>query len=62
MRGLASWYLKGLPKSHEYKDRLSKVRTYQELVDILDEYQEIIREYQATKPEYNSPNLAEDIE
>ncbi|MDO4663558.1 MAG: tRNA dihydrouridine synthase DusB [Erysipelotrichaceae bacterium] len=53
MRGLASWYLKGLPKSHEYKDRLSKVRTYQELADILDEYQEVLREYQATKPEFN---------
>lgn len=59
MRGLASWYLKGLPKSHEYKDRLSKVRTYQELVDILDEYQQLIEQYQATKPEAPALDSAE---
>ncbi|MGM9959684.1 MAG: tRNA dihydrouridine synthase DusB [Allobaculum sp.] len=50
MRGLASWYLKGLPKSHEYKDRLSKVRTLQELEEILDEYRELIHQYQMSKP------------
>lgn len=51
MRGLASWYLKGLPKSHEYKDRLSKIRTYDELVTILDEYQKLIEDYQASHPD-----------
>ncbi len=47
MRGLASWYLKGLPKSHQYKDRLSKVRTYAELETILDEYKQAVKDFQA---------------
>lgn len=46
MRGLASWYLKGLPCSHEYKDRLSKIKTLQELEDILDDYEKRLQEYQ----------------
>ncbi len=44
MRGLASWYLKGLPGSRLYKDRLSKIRTYQELDEILTEYEAYLRE------------------
>lgn len=43
MRGLSSWYLKGLPYSHEYKDKLSKIQTYQELEDILTSYQERLK-------------------
>ena len=42
MRGLASWYLKGLPNSHMYKDRLSKVLTYDELVQILDDFVHVV--------------------
>lgn len=46
MRGLASWYLKGLPASRLYKDRLSKIRTYAELDEILTEYEDLLnREY-----------------
>lgn len=41
MRGLASWYLKGLPNSHVFKDRLSKIQTYEELVEILDDFTKI---------------------
>ena len=42
MRGLASWYLKGLPNSHIYKDRLSKVLTYAELEKILDDFIHVV--------------------
>ena len=41
MRGLASWYLKGLPNSHVFKDRLSKINTYDELVMILNEFENL---------------------
>lgn len=44
MRGLASWYLKGLPRSHAYKDRLSKITTYAQLDEILTEYEQVLRE------------------
>ena len=40
MRGLASWYLKGLPNSHVFKDKLSKIQTYTELCQILDDFKE----------------------
>lgn len=38
MRGLASWYLKGLPDSHAFKERLSKMNTLQDLDEILDAF------------------------
>lgn len=39
MRGLSGWYLKGLPQSHVFKERLSRINTLDELDAILDEYQ-----------------------
>ena len=38
MRGHAPWYLKGLKSSSYVKNRLSKINSYQELEEILDEY------------------------
>ena len=38
MRGLASWYLKGLRGAKKYKDRLSRIRTLEELETVLREY------------------------
>ncbi len=38
MRGHAVWYIKGLRFASQYKDRLSKVSTYSELCEILDDY------------------------
>ena len=38
MRGHAPWYLKGLRNSAKVKDRLSKINTYEELEEILNEY------------------------
>lgn len=40
MRGLASWYLKGLPGSHFFKNECSKMNTLQDLEDILYAYRE----------------------
>lgn len=38
MRGHAPWYIKGLKSSAVIKNELSKVETYQQLVDILEAY------------------------
>lgn len=44
MRGHAAWYVKGLPKSHQLKDKLTKIETYDELLQILSSYE---AEYEA---------------
>mgnify|MGYP000009401610 FL=1 len=38
MRGLASWYLKGLPGSHYFKNECSKINTLDDLKNVLNEY------------------------
>lgn len=38
MRGLATWYLKGIRGSRAFKDRLSKITSLQELREILDDF------------------------
>lgn len=40
MRGMAGWYLAGMPYAARYKSRLSQVNTLQEIQDILNEYKE----------------------
>lgn len=42
MRGLASWYLKGLPHSHETKAQLSNMTSLENLKDILDQYSVVV--------------------
>lgn len=39
MRGHFSWYLKGLPHSHNIKNEISKMTTYEEFDRILKDYQ-----------------------
>lgn len=39
MRGHAAWYVKGLPKSRQFKEQLSHMNTFQELVNILQAYE-----------------------
>ncbi len=39
MRGIASWYLKGLPNSHTYKDAFSRMDTLADLEKILNDFQ-----------------------
>lgn len=40
MRGHAAWYVKGLYHSHQLKDALSKITTYQELDALLHDYEQ----------------------
>lgn len=40
MRGIASWYLKGLPNSHVYKDAFSKMNTLEDLTRILSQFEQ----------------------
>ena len=42
MRGLASWYLKGLPKSHYFKNLCSSMNTIDDLETILNDYKQTI--------------------
>lgn len=49
MRGHAVWYIKGLPSSHTVKDKLSKITSYDEMVGILDQYQESLLNYEKEK-------------
>lgn len=44
MRGHAPWYIKGMPSSAKAKDQLSKINTYQELEEIIQEYKKYIEE------------------
>lgn len=45
MRGHAAWYVKGLPKSHQLKDKLTKIETYDELLSILSAYETEYKQY-----------------
>lgn len=45
MRGLAANYLKGLPHSSVIRGSFTKLLTYQELVSILDDYQQMMKDY-----------------
>lgn len=38
MRGLAPWYITGLYNSSIYKNKMSKIETYEDLKNILDDY------------------------
>lgn len=53
MRGHAAWYVKGLPKSHQLKDQLTKINTYSELETILNTYE---KEYQDYRDSYQQEN------
>ena len=53
MRGHAAWYVKGLPKSHQLKDQLSKIETYEEMQSILSAYE---AEYARIQEQYKQGN------
>ena len=42
MRSHVAYYMKGLPRSVEFKPRVFKVKTKQELFDLIDEYGDYI--------------------
>ncbi|SDW30207.1 tRNA-U20-dihydrouridine synthase [Kandleria vitulina] len=46
MRGHAPWYIKGLHSSAHIKNALTKIETYKELEDILQEYEAYLLEYE----------------
>ena len=43
MRGLASWYLKGLPSSRIFKNEMSQMNTLEDLENILRQFMEVQR-------------------
>lgn len=43
MRGLASWYLKGLPSSRIFKNEMSQMNTLEDLENILHQFMEVQR-------------------
>ena len=45
MRGHAAWYVKGLPKSHQLKDQLSKIETYEEMQAYYPHMKQSMQEY-----------------
>lgn len=45
MRGHAAWYVKGLPKSHQLKDKLTKIETLDQLYTILADYEAVYESY-----------------
>lgn len=47
MRGLASWYLKGLPDSHAFKEQLNHMQTIADLEAVLTAFEQKQKERQA---------------
>ncbi len=45
MRGLAPHYISGLYKSTVYKNKMSKLETYDDLVNLFNEYEVVLKEY-----------------
>lgn len=45
MRKHVGWYIKGLYMSSEYRDRVNKISTSKEIFDLLDEYKEVLGDY-----------------
>jgi tRNA-dihydrouridine synthase len=43
MRGLASWYFKGLPGSHVFKNACSTMDDLQQLKRILDQFKQLLK-------------------
>ncbi|MEG0736627.1 MAG: tRNA-dihydrouridine synthase, partial [Longicatena sp.] len=39
MRGHAAWYVKGLHQSHRLKDALAQMETYDQMLEILHNYE-----------------------
>lgn len=52
MRGLASWYFKGLPASRAFKARVSSLNHPEELEAIIEEFMEASRMQETMREEY----------
>lgn len=44
MRKHVGWYIKGLPQAASYRDRVNKLRTNEEIFDLLDEYRKYLED------------------
>ncbi len=44
MRKHVGWYIKGLPQSASYRDRVNKLRTSEEIFNLLDEYRKYLED------------------
>jgi tRNA-dihydrouridine synthase len=44
MRSHASWYVAGMPSSHKVKNLFSQMTTYQQFVNIIENYQKEIED------------------
>jgi tRNA-dihydrouridine synthase len=44
MRSHASWYVSGMPSSHKVKNLFSQMTTYQQFVNIIENYQKEIED------------------
>lgn len=44
MRKHVGWYIKGLPQAASYRDRVNKLRTSEEIFDLLDEYRKYLED------------------
>lgn len=53
MRKHVGWYIKGLYMSSEYRDRVNKIHTSEEIFDFLDEYRKILGDYNDRKKRSN---------
>lgn len=53
MRKHVGWYIKGLYMSSEYRDRVNKIHTSEEIFDLLDEYRKILGDYNDRKKRSN---------
>jgi len=60
MRGLASWYLKGLRGAKKYKDKLSRIQSLPELEAVLQEYLDLWTADQAALKENAGQTPADD--
>ena len=45
MRGMAGWYITGLPHASEYKNRLSSISSLREMKEIIEEYRVLIKNF-----------------
>ena len=45
MRGMAGWYITGLPHASEYKNRLSSISSLREMKEIIEEYRLLIKNF-----------------
>lgn len=49
MRGLSSWYLKGLPGARRFKEQISKIGTYEDLETVLTAFEQEAKEHEKEK-------------